>query len=94
MKLGLHPMTCVLRRHCEEAGRSYDAIVKTTTGRLGDDRDLGRATARFAALADLGVDLAIVDLPDAQDPRVFDFLGKLVRELEPLGRPAPAILGG
>jgi hypothetical protein len=25
---------------------------------------------------------------------VFDFLGKLVRELEPLGRPAPATLRG
>ena len=84
----------VLRRHCEDAGRSYDAIAKTTTGRLGDDRDLGRVTARFAALADLGVDLAIVDLPDAQNPSVFDFLGELARELEPLGRPAPAILGG
>src|SRR5580700_2526646 len=84
----------VLRRHCEETGRSYDAIAKTTTGRLGDDRDLSRVTARFAALADLGVDLAIVDLPDAQDPAVFDFLAGLVRELEPLGRPAPAILGG
>jgi alkanesulfonate monooxygenase SsuD/methylene tetrahydromethanopterin reductase-like flavin-dependent oxidoreductase (luciferase family) len=84
----------VLRQHCEDAGRSYDAIVKTTTGRLGDDRDLGRVTARFSALADLGVDLAIVDLPDAQNPAVFDFLAGLVRELEPLGRPAPAILGG
>ena len=84
----------VLRRHCEDAGRSYDAIAKTTTGRLGDDRDLGRVSARFAALADLGVDLAIVDLPDAQNPSVFDFLGELARELEPLGRAAPAILGG
>jgi F420-dependent oxidoreductase-like protein len=84
----------VLRRHCEDAGRNYDEIAKTTAGRLGDDRDLGRVTARFAALADLGVDLAIVDLPDAQDPGVFDFLGKLVGELEPLGRPTPAILGG
>jgi F420-dependent oxidoreductase-like protein len=84
----------VLRRHCQDAGRNYDEIVKTTTGRLGDDRDLGRVTARFAALADLGVDLAIVDLPDAQNPGVFDFLGELVREIGPLGRPAPAILGG
>jgi hypothetical protein len=79
----------VLRRHCEDAGRDYDEIIKTTTGRLGDDRDLGRVTARFAALADLGVDLAIVDLPNPRDPAVFDFLGKLTGELEPLGRPAP-----
>jgi F420-dependent oxidoreductase-like protein len=76
----------VLRRHCDDAGRDYDEIVKTTTGRLGDDRDLGRVTARFATLADLGVDLAIVDLPDAQNAGVFDFLGDLVRKIEPLGR--------
>ncbi len=84
----------MLRGHCETVGRPYDAIVKTTTGQLGKDRDLGQMTERFAALADLGVDLAIVDLPDARDPRVFDFLGDLVRELEPLGRAAPGVLGG
>jgi len=84
----------VLRGHCETAGRSYDAIVKTTTGLLGEDRDLGRMTERFAALADLGVDLAIVDLPDARDPRVFGFLGDLVRERDPIGRAAPDVLGG
>jgi F420-dependent oxidoreductase-like protein len=82
----------VLRRHCDDVGRDYDTIVRTTTGRLGDDRDLGRAVARFAALADLGVDLAIVDVP-ATDAGTYDFLAKLVAELEPLGRPAPALLG-
>jgi hypothetical protein len=45
-------------------------------------------------LADLGVDLAIVDLPAADDPGLFDFLAELVRELEPLGRPLPAIASG
>jgi hypothetical protein len=48
-------------------------------GRLGEDRDLGRVTARFAALADLGVDLAIVDLPSADYPDLFDFLAQLVQ---------------
>jgi hypothetical protein len=90
MKLGFG----VLRGHWEDAGRSYDEVVKTTAGRLGDDRDVGRVTARFAALADPGVDFAIVDLPDAQDPRVFGFLAELVRELGRLGRSAPAILCG
>jgi F420-dependent oxidoreductase-like protein len=83
----------VLRGHCDDAGRSYDEIVKTTTGLLGEDRDLGRVVERFAALAEQGVDLAIVDLPDAHEPGVFDFLAELVRELEPLGRPAPGVLG-
>jgi len=83
----------VLRGHCDDVGRDYDTIVRTTTGLLGDDRDLGSAVARFAALADLGVDLAIVDLPDATDAGTYDFLAKLVPELESLGRPAPAMLG-
>jgi hypothetical protein len=47
--------------------------VKTTFGRLGEARDLGRVTARFAALADLEVDLAIVDLPAADDPGCSTF---------------------
>jgi alkanesulfonate monooxygenase SsuD/methylene tetrahydromethanopterin reductase-like flavin-dependent oxidoreductase (luciferase family) len=84
----------VLRNHCQTVGRPYDAIVKTTTGLLGEDRDLGRVVERFASLADLGVDLAIVDLPGAPDPGVFEFLADLVRELAPLGRPAPAVLSG
>jgi len=84
----------VLRGHCEDAGRPYDAIVKTTTGRLGEDRDLGRLVERFASLAEVGIDLAIVDLPDPGEPGVFDLLAKLVEQLAPLGRPAPAALGG
>jgi hypothetical protein len=40
------------------------------------------------------IDLAIVDLPGAPDPGVFEFLAALVRELAPLGRPAPAVLSG
>jgi F420-dependent oxidoreductase-like protein len=84
----------VLRGHCEDVGRPFDAVVRTTTGRLGDDRDLGRVVERFASLAELGIDLALVDLPDAHGPGVFDFLAELVRELEPLGRPTPAVLDG
>jgi F420-dependent oxidoreductase-like protein len=82
----------VLRGHCDGVGRPYDEIVRTTSGRLGQDRDLGRVVERFARLADMGVDLAIVDLPDPHDAGVFDFLAELCRELEPLGRPTPAVL--
>lgn len=83
----------VLRGHCEDTGRSYDAIVRTTFGLLGEDRDVGRATERFASLAELGVDLAIVDIALDHDPTVWDFLAGLAAELAPLGRPTPAPLG-
>ncbi|MPZ86346.1 MAG: TIGR03560 family F420-dependent LLM class oxidoreductase [Actinophytocola sp.] len=82
----------VLRAHCDTVGRDYDAIVRTTFGLLGEDRDLGRAVERFAALAEQGVDLSIVNLPEVHDPAVFDFLADLVGELEPIGRPTPAPL--
>ncbi len=85
---GLARKLDVLTAHCADVGRPYDEIVKTTLGMLGD-LDLGWAKERFAALAELGVDLAIVDLPDPADERVFDFLGALVREMEPLGRAMP-----
>jgi hypothetical protein len=72
------------------AARYYDTIVKTTAGQLGGDRDPGRVPARPAALAGL----AIVDLTGARDRGVFGILAELARELEPPGRPAPALLRG
>lgn len=82
----------VLRQRCDEEGRPYDEIVKTTTGNLGE-LDLDAHRRRFEDLAELGVDLAILNLPDLADPGVFDHLAKLVEEVAPLGRPTPALLG-
>ncbi|PSK92423.1 F420-dependent oxidoreductase-like protein [Haloactinopolyspora alba] len=81
----------VLRTRCDEVGRPYEDIVKTTFGQLGP-LDLDHARRRFENLADLGVDLAIVDLPDPADERVYEFMAELVREVEPMGRPTPAPL--
>lgn len=81
----------VLRTRCDEVGRPYDDIVKTTFGFLGE-LDLDQARRRFETLAEMGVDLAVVDLPDLYDERIFEFLAELVREVEPLGRPTPALL--
>lgn len=81
----------VLRAHCDDVGRSYDDIVKTTYAATGEP-DLARARGRFAALAELGVDLAIVNLPDPDDPRIFGFLAELVEFAAPLGRSTPAQL--
>lgn len=73
-------------------GRPYADIVKTTFGLMGNP-DLGHALPRFERLAELGIDLAIVDLPDPNDDRIFGFLSELVRAAKPMGRPAPALLG-
>lgn len=82
----------VLAGHCVDAGRDYADILKTTFGRLGE-RDLARATERFATLADAGVDLAMVDLPDPTDESAYDYLAELVNAIAPFGRPLPARLG-
>jgi alkanesulfonate monooxygenase SsuD/methylene tetrahydromethanopterin reductase-like flavin-dependent oxidoreductase (luciferase family) len=78
----------VLAWHCADIGRDRGDILATTFGRLGD-RDLGRAAARFEALADAGVDLAMVDVPDPTDGSVYDYLGELVRIVAPFGRRLP-----
>ena len=82
----------VLRQRCDEVGRPYDELVKTTFGRLGD-RDLDADRHRLDRLAELGVDLAIVDLPRLDDHSTVDYLAQLVEAAAPLGRPTPALLG-
>lgn len=88
---GLEHKLAVLRQHCDNIGRSYDEITKTTTGMLGT-AGINETEERFAALAEKGIDLAIVDLSDPTDPAVFDLLGELVERVAPLGRPEPSAL--
>lgn len=82
---GLEHKLAVLRQHCEDVGRPYDEIVKTTTGMLGTI-DIAQAEDRFTALAEKGIDLAVVDLPDPTDANAFDFLAQLVERVAPVGR--------
>lgn len=89
----------VLRQHCEQVGRPYDAIEKTTLGPLHLTRD-GRdgtmtpaaAIEHFGRLAALGVDQAIVNMPNVSEPDVFDLLGSevipAVEEMAVAGRAA------
>jgi F420-dependent oxidoreductase-like protein len=78
----------VLARHCADVGRPYDDIIKTTFGQIGP-LDVGQTADRLGTLAELGVDLALVDLPDAMDDSVFDFLAAVVEQARSLGRPTP-----
>jgi F420-dependent oxidoreductase-like protein len=86
----------VLRGHCEALGRPYDAIERTTLGSLALSRDgrgrtqtVDQAVERFAALAAIGIDHAIVGLRKAQDPASFELVPELVArlaEIVPAGR--------
>ena len=50
----------VLRRLCGEAGRPYDAVEKTISTRLNPDESSSAFAGRLAALADLGIEHAVV----------------------------------
>jgi len=82
----------VLRDWCNRVDRPYSDIIKTTFGLMGEP-DMDTALPRFETLGELGIDLAIVDLPDPNDDRFFEFLSELVRAVESMGHPAPAQLG-
>ena len=69
----------VLREHCETEGRSYDAIEKTALDRLLVTRD-GRsesvspdgALERLRHLASLGIEHAMIKIPNLAEPDAFD----------------------
>jgi F420-dependent oxidoreductase-like protein len=69
----------VLREHCQAIGRPYEQIEKTSLGSLALSRD-GRngsmtpaaAIEYFAKLAALGIDQAIINMPNVYDLDVFD----------------------
>jgi F420-dependent oxidoreductase-like protein len=79
----------VLREHCEREGRPYEAIEKTTTGRVpvGESPDV--VVQRFRELAALGVDRGIVSFGDAADDASLDLLAEVVAkvaDIVPAGR--------
>jgi F420-dependent oxidoreductase-like protein len=86
----------VLQGHCERLGRPYEQIEKTSLGVIRLSRDGGegsstveQAVERFGALAELGIDHAIVSMPDVWDEAAFELLPDLVTQLEgitPAGR--------
>ena len=86
----------MLRAHCAAVGRDYDAIERTTLGRLSLSRDgrdgtqtVDQAVERFAALAAIGIDHAIVNMPRSQDEASFELIPELTARLAdivPAGR--------
>ena len=87
----------ILREHCQTLGRPYTDIEKTAIGTVHITRD-GRdnsftpaaAIAYFRGLAALGIDQAIVNMPNAADLEPFDLLATeiipVVEQIEVAGR--------
>src|SRR5207248_9002003 len=71
----------VLREHCQQVGRPYEEIEKTTLDHLSLSRDGRNGTITpsaaldfFAYLASMGIDQAIFNMPNVYDVEVFDLL--------------------
>ncbi len=93
---GIRQKLDVLQSHCDNEGRPYAEIEKTTLGRLslsgrGGEGTLSvdQAVQRFGQLAEIGVDQAIVSMPGVHDPASFELMPALVEQLDgitPSGR--------
>jgi len=79
----------VLRKHCETIDRDPDEVVRTTYGTLDDGDE--PVEERFGALADLGIDLAIVELPGISDSELAR-VREIAEAIAPLGRTVPQAL--
>jgi F420-dependent oxidoreductase-like protein len=78
----------LLRRRCQEAGRDFHRLIKTSYGPLrlcrpgaAGGQTVPAAAERFGQLAELGIELAIVSLADPLGPGAFDLLAELVQAL-------------
>jgi len=71
----------VLRSHCDDAGRDYDAIEKTVSTFVDPDTDPGRAVDHLAALAELGIDHAMVGPRRPWDEATLDWAAAMVPDV-------------
>jgi F420-dependent oxidoreductase-like protein len=87
----------VLRRHCDEAGRPYEEIEKTSYSVFTITRDGSNGTSspqqaidQFAHLAEMGFDHAIFALGNQTDPEVYNIFKEeivpAVHQIKPAGR--------
>ena len=75
--------TAILREHCERLERPYEQIEKTSLSTIRVTRD-GRegtmspqaAIHHFEKLAERGIDLAIVNMPNAHEAEPFEVLAR------------------
>jgi F420-dependent oxidoreductase-like protein len=94
---GLVSKLDVLRQHCEAVGRDYAEIEKTVLSRitLGQGRGgrapsgeptvtVDEAVERYAELAEVGIDTAILSMGNDTDDAAYELVGELVRQVEPI----------
>jgi F420-dependent oxidoreductase-like protein len=69
----------VLKRHCENEGRPYEEIEKTSLGRVTVTRDGSEGTMSpqqaidwFASLANIGIDHALISMGNVSQPDAFE----------------------
>ena len=71
----------VLHAHCQDIGRDPSEIMLSSHIRLGPGGETGPAVDTVAALAEQGLDLAIVILPPPHDPAVLAPLAEALAQL-------------
>lgn len=83
------PKIAVLRERCEEEGQPFDRLVISTTGPFGPTDSAERTLDRLGRLAELGVDLVILDTGLATADEELDHLERILPAARALGRPWP-----
>jgi alkanesulfonate monooxygenase SsuD/methylene tetrahydromethanopterin reductase-like flavin-dependent oxidoreductase (luciferase family) len=71
----------VLKRHCEDAGRDYADIEKTTLGTVhlaAGKQSAADLVSQCRALADLGIDQAIFSMPNVHEMTPLEVVAKEV----------------
>jgi len=71
----------VLRSHCEAVGRDYDTIEKTVSTFLDPDEDPDRVVDHLGALADLGIEHAMVSPRRPWDEATLDRVAAIVPDV-------------
>jgi F420-dependent oxidoreductase-like protein len=71
----------VLRSHCKDAGRDYDAIEKTVSTFVEPDEDRARVLDHLAELAGLGISHAIVSPRRPWDEATLDRVAAMVPDV-------------
>lgn len=72
----------VLRSHCEDVGRDYDAIEKTVSSFVDPDEDRSRVLDHLAELAGLGIDHAIVSPQGPWDEATLDWVAAMAPDIQ------------